>query len=57
MESGPQKTIVFRGFGKAMPLRRRMMAGSTQMDCDAAKATIVPIGTSSDQNSNIVSIL
>ena len=44
-----KKTIVFRGFGKAMPLRRRMTAGSTQMDCDAAKATIVPIGTSSDR--------
>ena len=49
MESGPQKTIVFRGFGKAMPLRRRMTAESTQMDYDAAKATIVPIGTSSDR--------
>ena len=49
MESGPQKTIVFRGFGKAMPLRRRMTAESTQMDCDAAKATIVPVGTSYDR--------
>ena len=49
MESGPQKTIVFRGFGKAMPLRRRMTAESTQMDYAAAKATIVPIGTSSDR--------